>query len=90
MYKYGNLNDTFYFQFPVNNSSGSGASGTLPSAKVRKSGDSASAAPTYLATPYPLTNASYWAGSYEVAIPATTANGFIHGSDYGIFATRAI
>jgi hypothetical protein len=90
MYKYGNLGDTFYFQFPVNDANGSGADGSTPSAKVRLGGDSASAVPTYTATPYLLTNASYTDGSYEVAIPATTGNGFVINGDYGIFANIAV
>jgi hypothetical protein len=90
MYKYINLNDTVYLHFPVNNSDGSGSSGSVPSVKVRRSGDSANAAPTFTATPYLLTNVSYPQGCYEVSIPATSGNGFTDANEYNAFATISI
>jgi len=90
VYKYANLNDTLYFNFAVNDTDGSGSSGTLPNVKVRQSGASASAASIYSATPYLLTHADYPQGCYEVAIPATSGNGFITGNEYDIFGTITV
>jgi hypothetical protein len=90
MYKYINLNDTVYLHFPVNNTEGSGASGVTPAVKIRRSGDTANAAPTYSATPYLLSHVSFPQGCYEVAIPATLGNGFIIGNEYNAFATISI
>jgi hypothetical protein len=37
-----------------------------------------------------LSHASYPAGCYEVAVAATTANGFASGNTYGVFCTLAV
>jgi hypothetical protein len=90
MYKYGEINDTFYFTFAVNDTNGSGTSGSVPSAKVRLVGAASDAAPVYSATPYLLTHGDYPTGSYEVAIPATTGNGFVDGNEYSVFNTLVV
>lgn len=90
MKQYAALNDTLYFWFASNNTTGSGADGTGQTAKVRLAGASDSAAPVYTATVSLLTDAGYPAGCYEVAIPASAANGFATGSKYGVFCTLAV
>jgi len=90
MKQYGQLNDTFYFWFAGNDTSGSGGDGASPAADVRLAGAAADAAPVYSPTPILLSHASYPAGAYEIAIAATAANGFSSTNTYAVFCTLAI
>lgn len=87
---YHDLDDTVYFWFAANDTSGSGGDGATPAADVRLAGAAASAAPVYSPTPVLLTDAGYPAGCYELAIAATGANGFATGNTYAVFCTLAI
>jgi len=90
MKQYGALDDTFYFWFAGNNTSGSGGDGASPAADIRLAGAAANAAPVYSPTPVLLSDASYPAGAYEIAIAATAANGFATTNTYAVFCTLAI
>ena len=57
---------------------------------VREAGAAASAAPTLSPTPSLLSHANYSAGAYEVAVAATSGNGFSADRDYGVFCSLAI
>lgn len=86
-HKYHTIEDTVYFHFAVNDTSGSGIDGTTPLFDVRLNGAAAGAAPVLSGTPTLLTSASYAPGAYEVSIAATVANGFAAGEEYAVFST---
>jgi hypothetical protein len=88
--QYCTLEDTVYCYFALNDTAGSGADGGTPVYYVRKSGSAASAAPLFSATPDLLSHASYPAGLFECAVPATAANSFTATNTYAVFATAAI
>lgn len=88
--EYHDLDDTVYFYFGSNDTSGSGDDGTSAACDVRLAGAAASAAPVYSPTPDLLTHANYPAGAYEVAIAATTGNGFAAGNTYAVFCTLTV
>jgi hypothetical protein len=88
--QYKALESTFIFNFGINDITGTGADGTDHAAYVRLKGAAASAAPVYTATPYILTHVSYPNGCAEVAVPGTTANGFLANSEYAVFCTLAV
>lgn len=90
MMKYGDIDDTLYFHFGSNDTSGSGDDGASAACDVRLCGAAAGAAPVYSPTPSLLSHASYPAGCYEVAIAATVANGFADGEEYAVFCTLAV
>jgi hypothetical protein len=90
MKQYAALDDTIYLWFASNDTSGSGGDGASPAADVRLAGAAADAAPVYSPTPALLTHANYPAGSYEITIAATAANGFATGNTYAVFCTLAI
>lgn len=90
MKQYAALNDTVYFWFAANDTSGSGGDGASPAADIRLAGAAADAAPVYSPTPVLLTHANYPAGAYEVAIAATAGNGFAANNTYAVFCTLAI
>ena len=90
MKQYANLGDTVYFWFAANDTSGSGGDGSSPACVVRLAGAASDAAPVYSLTPVLLSHASYPAGCYEVAIPATSGNGFATNNTYAVFCTLAI
>ena len=79
------LESTLYYHFAANDTGGSGTDGATPVCHVRLCGAAAGAAPILSPTPYLVSHASYPAGCYEVAIPATAANGFASGSVYAVF-----
>lgn len=87
---YHEIEDTVYFWFAANDTSGSGGDGATPLADVRLAGAAASAAPVLSPTPALLTDAGYPAGCYELAVAATVANGFAADSTYAVFCTLAI
>ena len=90
MKQYANLGDTVYFWFAANDTSGSGGDGSSPACTVRLAGAASNAAPVYSPTPVLLSHASYPAGCYEVAIAATSGNGFTANNTYAVFCTLAI
>ena len=90
MKQYGALDDTIYFWFAGNDTSGSGGDGASPTADVRLAGAAADAAPVYSPTPVLLSHVNYPAGAYEIAVPATAANGHATGNTYAIFCALAI
>ena len=90
MKQYASIDDTVYFWFAGNDTSGSGGDGASPAADVRLAGAAADAAPVYSPTPVLLSNAGYPAGAYEVAIVASAGNGFAVDNTYAVFCTLAI
>ena len=90
MKQYAAIDDTVYFWFAGNDTSGSGGDGASPAADVRLAGAAAGAAPVYSPTPSLLSHASYPAGAYEIAITASAANGFAVNNTYAVFCTLAI
>ena len=89
-HQYATLEDTVYFYFGSNDTSGSGGDGATPLFDVREAGAAASAIPLLSGTPTLLTHANYPAGCYEVAVAATAANGFAADDVFGVFCTLAI
>lgn len=90
MKQYGALNDTFYFWFASNDTSGSGDDGASPAADVRLAGAAVDAAPVYSPTPTLLSHVDYPAGAYEITIIASVANGFAADNTYAVFSTLAV
>lgn len=86
-HQYAVINETVYFGFVSNDTGGSAVDGSTPLFDVREAGATASDAPILSGTPSLLTNAAYGPGCYEVAIAATTGNGFAAGSKYLVFVT---
>lgn len=84
------IGDTVFFWFGANDTSGSGGDGATPLFDVREAGAAAGAAPLISGTPTLLTEASYPAGCFEVAVIATIGNGFAADDTFGVFATLAI
>ncbi len=89
-HQHATLEDTVYFYFGANDTSGSGGDGATPLFDVREAGAAASAAPLLSGTPTLLTHANFPAGCYEVAVAATAANGFAANDTFGVFCTLAI
>jgi hypothetical protein len=90
MKQYAAVDDTVYFWFAGNDTSGSGGDGASPAADVRLAGAAADVAPVYSPTPSLLSHVNYPAGAYEIAITASVANGFATGNTYAVFCTLAI
>ena len=90
MKQYAAVDDTVYFWFAGNDTSGSGGDGASPAADIRLAGAAADAAPVYSPTPSLLSHVNYPAGAYEIAITASVANGFATGNTYAVFCTLAI
>lgn len=84
-HKYADLGQTLYYHFAAVDTGGSAVDGATPTCAVRLAGAAVDAVPVYSPTPTLLTHANYPAGYYEVAIAATAANGFAHGSEYAVF-----
>jgi hypothetical protein len=89
-HRHATLDDTVYFWFASNNTSGSGADGATPAADVRLAGAADSAAPVLSPTPVLLSHANYPDVCHEVAVAATVANGFASGNSYAVFCTLAV
>lgn len=88
--QYAELGDTIWFNFAANDTSGSGGDGASAAAHIMSMSAAASAAPVYSPTPELLSHASVPAGSYRVAVPLTTGNGFATGVTYAGYCTLAI
>jgi hypothetical protein len=89
-HQHATIEDTVYFYFASNDTSGSGGDGATPLFDVREAGAAASAAPLLSGTPTLLTHANYPAGCHEIAVAATVANGFAADDTFGVFCTLAI
>ena len=90
MHQYATLEDTVYFGFGANLTSGAAGDGASPLFDVRLAGGAAGDAPILSGTPTLLTHANYSDGCYEVAVAATAANGFAAGNTYLVFVTLTI
>lgn len=90
IHQYANLEDTVYFWFAANNTSGTGSDGASAASHVRLAGAAAAQSPVISPTPTLLTHASFPAGAYEVAVSATSANGFSTNATYSVFCTLAV
>ena len=84
------IDDTVFFWFAANDTSGSGGDGATPLFDVREAGAAASAVPLLSGTPTLLSDAGYPAGCYEISIAATTGNGFAANDTFAVFCTLAI
>lgn len=84
------LEATLYFWFGSNDTSGSGDDGASPACDVRLAGATISDAPILSPTPELISNAGYPDGCYEVAVAATTGNGFAATNTYAVFCTLAV
>lgn len=84
------LEDTVFFWFAANDTSGSGGDGATPLFDVREAGAAASAIPLLSGTPDLLSHANFPAGCYEVVVAATAANGFAADDTFAVFCTLAI
>jgi len=85
--KYGELGDTIFFQFAVNDTSGSAIDGSGFTVASRLCGAASSAAPVHAPTATLLSSGSYANGSYEIAITASVANGYADNSEYAVYVT---
>lgn len=88
--EHATLNDTVYFYFASNDTSGSGGDGATPVYDVRLAGAAAGAAPVLSGSATLLTHANFPNGCHEVAIAATTGNGFATGNTYAVFCTLLV
>ncbi len=84
------INDTVFFWFAANDTSGSGGDGATPLFDVREAGAAASAIPLLSGTPSLLTHANFPAGCHEISVAATTGNGFAADDTFAVFCTLAI
>jgi len=84
------LGDTVYFWFAANDTSGSGNDGASAVYDVREAGAAADAAPLLSGSATLLSHANYPAGCYEVAVAATSGNGFAASDTFAVFATLAV
>ena len=84
------IEDTVYFWFASHNTSGSGNDGASALFDVREAGAAASAIPLLSGTPALLSHANFPAGCYEIAVAATTGNGFAADDTFAVFCTLAV
>lgn len=87
MIEYCTVGDTVYFHFAAINTSGSAADGSAPAAQVRLCGAAADAAPVLTPTPVLLSEGTYPAGLYEVAIDTTSLSS---NSTYAVFSSLTV
>ena len=90
MHQYATLEDTVYLWFGANDTAGSGADGATPVFDVRLAGAAADAAPILSGAATLLSHVNYPPGAHEVAIAATTGNGFAAGNTYAVFCTLLV
>lgn len=86
----GTIEDTIYFWMAANDTSGSGGDGATPLFDVREAGAAADAIPLLSGTPTLLTHANFPPGCHEIAVAATTGNGFAADDTFSVFCTLAI
>jgi hypothetical protein len=90
MHQYCTLEDTIYFWFALNDTTGAGADGATPIYDVRLAGAAANAAPVMSGSATLLTHTNYPDGCHEVAVAATAGNGFAANGVYGVFCTALV
>lgn len=88
--KYVELESSAHFNFGLNDAAGAGDGTGTPAFDVRESGATAGDAPIYSGSAVLLTHANYPLGSFEVAIAATAANGFVVDTTYSVWITATI
>ncbi len=84
------IEDTVYFWFASNDISGSGDDGASPVYDVRLAGEGGADAPILSGSATLLTHANFPPGCHEIAIAATSGNGFSAGNTYAIFCTLSV
>jgi len=89
-HKHATLEDTVYFWFGANDTAGSGDDGAAAVFDVRLAGAAAAAAPVFSGAATLLSDAGYTDGAYEIAVPATTANGFAADTEFAVFCTLLV
>jgi hypothetical protein len=89
-HQHATIGDTVYFWFASNDTSGSGGDGATPLFDVREAGAAAGAAPLLSGTPTLLSHVDFPAGCHEIAVAATTGNGFAADDTFAVFCTLAI
>ena len=89
-HQHATIEDTVYFWFAANDTSGSGGDGASPLYDVREAGAAAGAIPLLSGTPTLLTHANYPGGCYEIAVAATDGNGFAADDAFAVFCTLLI
>jgi hypothetical protein len=90
IHQHATLEDTVYFWFGSNDTSGSGDDGAAAATDVRLAGAAAGAAPVLSPAPTLLSHVNYPDGCYEVAVAATAANGFAATNTYAVFCTLTV
>jgi len=90
MHQHRTLEDTVYFWFASNDTSGSGDDGATPLCDVRLAGATITDAPILSPTPALISHVNYPAGCYEVAVAATDANGFAATNTYAVFCALTV
>lgn len=90
IHQHATLEDTVYFWFAANDTSGSGGDGASPVYDVRLGGAAAGAIPTLSGSATLLSHANYAAGCHEIAVAATAGNGFAATNTYGVFCTLLV
>lgn len=89
-HQYATIEDTVYFWFGANDTSGSGGDGASPVFDVREAGAAAGAIPLLSGSATLLSHANFPAGCHEIAVAATTGNGFAAGDTFAVFCTLLI
>jgi len=89
-HQHATLEDTVYFWFGANDTSGSGGDGASPVYDVRLAGAAAGAAPVLSGSATLLSHGDYPAGAHEIAIAATDGNGFAADATYAVFVTLLV
>jgi hypothetical protein len=90
IHQHAAIGDTIYFWAGSNDTSGSGADGASSLFDVREAGAAAGAAPLLSGSGTLLSHANYPPGCYEIAVAATSANGFADGDTCAVFFTLTV
>lgn len=89
-HQYATVEDTLWFFFAANDTSGSGGDGANPRFDVRRGGAAQGSIPVLSGDALLLDHANYPSGCHEIVVEATGMNGFSAGFTYGVFCTIAI
>ncbi len=92
IHQHATIEDTVYFWFGANNTSGSGADGATPVYDVRLAGGAAGLAPVVSGAATLLTHGDFPPGCHEIAIVAGvgTGTGFAANATYAVFCTLLV
>ncbi len=92
IHQHATIEDTVYFWFGANDTSGSGADGATPVYNVRLAGGAADLAPVVSAAATLLTHGDFPPGCHEIAIVAGvgTGTGFAANATYAVFCTLLV